>query len=81
MTDFSSHKTEIHDIIRIQTAVTVNGIRSQMDNFGGSLEKILSTLGEDGKRESEAARIIESYGSVKDVIEVGLHSLVSSSRL
>ncbi|EIM88968.1 uncharacterized protein STEHIDRAFT_166915 [Stereum hirsutum FP-91666 SS1] len=66
--DFSAHKNEVHDVIRIQTAVTIVDIRTQIDVIGGSLFKILSTLGEDGRREKEAAKLVQMYGSVEAVL-------------
>lgn len=70
--DFSAHKNEVHDVIRIQTALTIVDIRTQIDVIGGSLFKILSTLGEDGRREKEAAKLVQMYGSVEAVLSVGL---------
>ena len=70
-TRFTACKTDISHAVQIFTAASVVKLGAKLDDVAA----ILMTMGQDGKKEQEAARVVQTHGSLENALNVRAHHL------
>lgn len=64
--EFTARKTDINNVLTMQTAVEIVDLGAKMDD----VKAILETMGRDGRREVDARRLVEMREGAGKVLQV-----------